>query len=152
MADLDATAAWAKSHGGHARKLGMTGFCWGGRITWLYAAHNPTLTAGVAWYGRIDGVATPLQPSYPLDLVARIKPPVLGLYGGQDQGIPLDDVDAMRSALGHANAASTIHVYPDAPHAFHADYRPSYRKEPAEDGWRRALDWFGRHGLRSDAA
>ena len=152
MADLDAAATWARSNGGHAQQLGITGFCWGGRITWLYAAHNPALTAGVAWYGRIDGLATPLQPSYPLDLAARIKPPVLGLYGGRDQGIPLDDVDAMSSALAHAKAASMIHVYPEAPHAFHADYRPSFRKEAAEDGWRRALEWFMRHGLRPDAS
>jgi carboxymethylenebutenolidase len=147
MADLDATVAWAGKHGGDGKRLAITGFCWGGRITWLYAAHNPALTAGVAWYGRIDSVATPEQPHYPIDLVDKIKAPVLGLYGGADQGIPLSDVEAMTQALAAKGARSKIHVYPDAPHAFHADYRPSYRKEPAEDGWKRALDWLKANGM-----
>lgn len=142
MADLDACAAWAAQNGGDPARLGITGFCWGGRITWLYAAHNPNVKAGVAWYGRLDGEVNARTPHWPLDVADKIKGAVLGLYGGQDQGIPLDDVEAMQTALKKAGSRSTIHVYPDAPHAFHADYRPTYRKEAAEDGWRRLQDWF----------
>ncbi|HEU0138139.1 MAG TPA: dienelactone hydrolase family protein [Bryobacteraceae bacterium] len=148
MSDLDHTAAWAKkSSKGTAGKLGITGFCWGGRIVWLYAAHNPELDAGVAWYGRVVGQPSELQPKYPLDIAGQIKAPVLGLYGGKDQGIPLDTVDRMRAALKQANSKSEIVVYPDAPHGFHADYRPSYRKQDAEDGWKRLLAWFKNHGV-----
>jgi carboxymethylenebutenolidase len=147
MADLDTAAAWAAKNGGNAERLGITGFCWGGRITWLYAAHNPKLKAGVAWYGRIDDAATEARPKQPLELVAQIKAPVLGLYGGKDQGIPLDDVEAMKSALAKAGSRSQLHVYPDAPHAFHADYRPTYRKAEAEDGWKRLQEWFKTNGL-----
>ncbi|MBK9361767.1 MAG: dienelactone hydrolase family protein [Rubrivivax sp.] len=146
MKDLDATVAWARGQGAAADKLGVTGFCWGGRITWLYAAHNPAVKAGVAWYGRLVGASNPLQPRHPVDLAAAIKAPVLGLYGGADTGIPNDTVDTMRKALAAAgNTASEIVLYPDMPHAFHADYRPSYRREAAEDGWKRCLAWFGRH-------
>jgi len=147
MSDIDAAVAWAKESGkADASKLGITGFCWGGRIVWLYAAHNPQLKAGVAWYGRIVGQANELQPKYPLDVAAAIKPPVLGLYGGADQGIPVETVEQMRQALKAAgNNKSEIIVYPDAPHAFHADYRPSYRKEPAEDGWKRLQAWFKKY-------
>lgn len=146
MKDLDAVVAWAKGQGAAADKLGVTGFCWGGRITWLYAAHNPTVKAGVAWYGRLVGTPNPLQPRHPVDLAAAIKAPVLGLYGGADGGIPNDTVDKMRQALKAAgHTGSEIVLYPDMPHAFHADYRPSYRKEAAEDGWKRCLAWFGRH-------
>jgi carboxymethylenebutenolidase len=147
MADLDACAAWAAKNGGDAERLGITGFCWGGRITWLYAAHNPKLKAGVAWYGRIDDAPTAERPKQPLELVANIKAPVLGLYGGKDQGIPLDDVEAMKAALAKAGSKSQLHVYPDAPHAFHADYRPTYRKPEAEDGWKRMQEWFKANGL-----
>ncbi len=148
MSDLDATAAWARKSGkGDTDRLGITGFCWGGRIVWLYAAHNPHLKAGVAWYGRLAGDRTELQPKYPLDMVADLKAPVLGLYGGADQGIPLRTVEKMREALKEANKPCEIVVYPDAPHGFHADYRPSYRKEAAEDGWKRLLDWFKKHGV-----
>ena len=147
MADLDATAAWAASNGGDPNRLGATGFCWGGRITWLYAAHNPKLKAGVAWYGKVEGPADALKPRHPIDVAKELKAPVLGLYGGADAGIPNDGVDRMREALKAAGKPSEIHTYPDAPHAFHADYRPSYRKEPAEDGWRRMLDWFRGHGV-----
>ena len=154
MGDLDATVAWAGAHGGNTDKLGVTGFCWGGRQTWLYAQHNPKVKAGVAWYGRLVGDSTPLAPKSPLDQVAQLKAPVLGLYGGADTGIPLDTVEQMKAALASAGAkgnaaakASTFVVYPDAPHAFHADYRPSYRKEAAEDGWKRALAWFKQHGV-----
>ncbi|MFN4148438.1 MAG: dienelactone hydrolase family protein [Rhodocyclaceae bacterium] len=147
LADLDACANWAKSNGGDPARLGITGFCWGGRITWLYAAHNPDVKAGVAWYGRIDGEVNERTPRWPLDVAGEIKGAVLGLYGGKDQGIPLEDVEAMQAALAKAGGRSRIHVYPEAGHAFHADYRPTYRKAEAEDGWRQMLDWFKRHGL-----
>jgi carboxymethylenebutenolidase len=147
MSDLDACAAWAAKNGGDPARLAITGFCRGGRTTWLYAAHNPKLKAAVAWYGQLDGAPSPKQPKWPIDLAAQIKPPVLGFYGGQDQGIPLDDVEAMRDALKKAGNKSELVVYPDAPHAFHADYRPTYRKEFAEDGWRRMLAWFKANGL-----
>ena len=149
MQDLDATAAWAGSHGGDARKVGITGFCWGGRITWLYAAHAP-VKAAVAWYGRLAGQDNPLQPHQPLELAAQVKAPVLGLYGGKDESIPLSTIDEMKARLAKAGAPASeaqFVVYPDAPHAFHADYRASYRKEAAEDGYRRALAWFKQHGL-----
>jgi carboxymethylenebutenolidase len=145
LSDLDAAAEWAARNGGDAGKLGVTGFCWGGRIVWLYAAHNPALKAGVAWYGRVEGAASELQPKNPIDLVRDIKAPVLGLYGGADAGIPNEGVDRMRAALKAASKPAEIHTYPDTPHGFHADYRPSYRKEAAEDGWRRALEWFRKH-------
>ena len=147
MADLDACANWAKSNGGDPARLGITGFCWGGRITWLYAAHNPNVKAGVAWYGRIDGEVNDRTPKWPLDAAGEIKGAVLGLYGGKDQGIPLDDVEAMRDALKKAGGRSQIHVYPEAGHAFHADYRPTYRKDAADDGWQRLQAWFKQHGI-----
>ena len=151
MADLDACVAWAKAHDGNVGRLGITGFCWGGRIVWLYAAHNPHLKAGVAWYGRVVGPSSELTPKQPIDIPARLYAPVLGLYGGADQGIPLDSLEQMRKALVMAanppSKASTIHVYEQAPHAFHADYRPSYRKSEAEDGWRRLQAWFKQHGV-----
>ncbi|MFT4193016.1 dienelactone hydrolase family protein, partial [Ottowia sp.] len=135
-------------------KLGVTGFCWGGRQTWLYAAHNPRVKAGVAWYGRLVGEPSALAPRHPVDVAGQLKGAVLGLYGGADTGIPLDTIDKMKAALaaaasqGNAAAkASEFVVYPDAPHAFHADYRPSYRKEAAEDGWKRALAWLRQHGV-----
>ncbi|MBD2101230.1 dienelactone hydrolase family protein [Leptolyngbya sp. FACHB-261] len=147
MSDLDATVAWAAASGkGNADKLGITGFCWGGRVVWLYAAHNPKLKAGVAWYGRLVGQANELQTQYPVDLAASIKAPVLGLYGGSDEGIPLNTVEQMRSALRTTNNPSQIIVYPDTPHGFHADYRPSYRRGPAQDGWRRLQAWFKQYG------
>ena len=147
MSDLDATVAWArKSSSGDAKKLAITGFCWGGRIVWLYAAHNPELKAGVAWYGRLKGQANELQPKYPLDVVADLKAPVLGLYGGQDQGIPLEDVEQMRAALKTAGKPGEIVVFPDAPHGFLADYRPSYNEAAAKEGWTKCLAWFREHG------
>ena len=151
LGDLDACVAWAKGNSGDTARLGITGFCWGGRITWLYAAHNPQVKAGVAWYGRIIGSASEMNPKHPIDIAGQLKGPVLGLYGGQDQGIPLDTLDRMRKALAEssnvASKASTIHVYDNAPHAFNADYRPSYRKEEAEDGWKRLLAWFKQNGV-----
>ena len=146
MGDLDATVAWAAKDQGDATKLGITGFCWGGRIVWLYAAHAEKLRAGVAWYGRLVAGKTDLQPKHPIDVVAELKAPVLGLYGGADAGIPLTDVEKMRGALKAAGKPSEIVVYPDAPHGFHADYRPSYRAEAAKDGFARALAWLAQHG------
>jgi len=147
MSDLDATVAWAgKSSQGDTSRLGITGFCWGGRIVWLYAAHNPKLKAGVAWYGRLVGQSDELHPKNPIDLVPSLKAPVLGLYGGSDPGIPVETVEQMRSALKAANSPSDIIVYPDTPHGFHADYRPSYRPQQAQDGWRRLQEWFKKYG------
>ncbi len=150
MGDLDATVKWAAANGGDTGRLGVTGFCWGGRQTWLYAAHNPGVKAAVAWYGRLVGPASDLNPKHPVDVAAGLHGPVLGLYGGADTGIPLDTIDKMKSVLAAGNAAakaSTFVVYPDAPHAFHADYRPSFRKDAAEDGWKRATAWFQQHGV-----
>jgi carboxymethylenebutenolidase len=151
MNDLDSCVAFAKGEGkADTAKLGVTGFCWGGRITWLYAAHNPGLKAGVAWYGRVVGAPSELTPKHPVDLVKDLKAPVLGLYGGADTGIPNDTVDKMRAALKEGSAAakkSEIHTYRETPHAFNADYRPSYRKDPAEDGWKRALAWLKANGV-----
>lgn len=150
MTDLDATVAWAAANGGDTRKLAITGFCWGGRITWLYAAHQPQVKAGVAWYGRLVGNATAQTPAHPLALVGSLKAPVLGLYGGADTGIPLDTVDKMKAELAQGSAAakaSQFVVYPEAPHAFHADYRPSFRKAAAEDGWQRLLAWLKSQGV-----
>jgi carboxymethylenebutenolidase len=136
-----------KSAKGNADKLGITGFCWGGRITWLYAAHNPKVKAGVAWYGRLVGDATELQPKYPVDIASKLTVPVLGLYGGKDTGITLDTVEQMRDRLKSSSSKSEIIVYPDAPHAFFADYRPSYREKDAKDGWKRLLAWFKQNGV-----
>ena len=148
MADLDSAAAWAVKSGADPSKIGITGFCWGGRITWLYAAHSPKVKAGVAWYGRIDGPRNDLQPKYPIDVASTLKSPVLGLYGGKDDGIPLDQVEKMRAELAKGPSKSDIVVYQDAGHGFHADYRPSYRETDAKDGWKRLLDWFAAHGVK----
>lgn len=148
FADLDACVAWAGRQGGDLQRLAVTGFCWGGRITWLYAAHNPKIRAGVAWYGRLVGTVNEFTPQHPTDIAGRLPAPVLGLYGGQDAGIPQETVEQMRQALGQGRSASQIHVYPDAPHAFHADYRPSFRAEAAADGWQRLLEWLKQHGVR----
>ena len=145
MADLDALTQFVGKDGGNARRIGITGYCWGGRITWLYAAHNPKLKAGVAWYGRVKGAATELQPQNPIELVASINAPVLGLYGAHDKGIPVADVEAMNAALKAAKKPSSIHLYPEADHGFLADYRPSYNEAAARDGWSRALAHFKRY-------
>lgn len=148
MSDLDAAVAYAKGTGkADTTKLGVTGFCWGGRVVWLYAAHNPNLKAGVAWYGRLVGQGSALQPKHPVDLASSLKAPVLGLYGGADNGIPIESVDKMRDALKAAGKPGEIIVYPDTPHGFHADYRPSYRKTEAEDGWKRLLEFFKKNGV-----
>ncbi|MCT4707397.1 dienelactone hydrolase family protein [Enterobacteriaceae bacterium H11S18] len=144
LADLDHVANWAARNGGDAHRLMATGFCWGGRIAWLYAAHNPQLKAAVAWYGKLTGEKTLNSPNHPVDVAINLNAPVLGLYGGQDTGIPQDTVETMRQALRAANANSEIIVYPDAGHAFNADYRPSYHEESAKDGWERMLAWFAR--------
>ena len=144
MSDFDATVAWVGKHTpSDSKRMGITGFCWGGRIVWLYCAHNPQVKAGVAWYGKLSVPATELQPRHPVDIAAQLKVPVLGLYGGADQGIPMDTVEKMKQQLALGKSVSTIHVYADTPHAFHADYRPSYRKGAAEDGWLRLKNWFG---------
>jgi carboxymethylenebutenolidase len=150
LGDLDATLVWARGQGGDTARTGITGFCWGGRITWLFAAHQPQVKAGVAWYGRLVGQPSPLTPRHPVDVAGSLRGPVLGLYGEKDTGIPLDSVDTMKAALAAGSPAarkSEFVIYPDAPHAFHADYRPSYRKEAAEDGWKRCLAWFKAHGV-----
>jgi carboxymethylenebutenolidase len=147
MSDLDAAVAYAKGTGkGNTAKLAITGFCWGGRIVWLYAAHSTQLKAGVAWYGRMVGSPNELQPKHPVDVAANLKAPVLGLYGAKDRGIPLDTVEKMREAIKAANGKSEIIVYPEADHGFNADYRPTYNKAAAEDAWRRMLEWFKKHG------
>jgi carboxymethylenebutenolidase len=147
MSDLDATARWADKNGGDAKRVGVTGFCWGGRIVWLYAAHSKDLKAGVAWYGRLTGSTNELQPIYPIDVAGKLKAPVLGLYGGKDDGIPMADVEKMQAALTAAKSPSKIVVFPEAPHGFHADYRPSYRPETAKDAWQQCLAWFPQHGV-----
>ncbi|MCX8958972.1 dienelactone hydrolase family protein [Erwinia psidii] len=147
LADLDHVANWASRHGGDMRNMAVTGFCWGGRITWLYAAHNPQLKAGVAWYGKLVGEKTMQQQKQPIDIVADLNAPVLGLYGGKDEGISQDSVESMRQALQAANSTAEIVVYPEAGHAFNADYRPSYHEASAKDGWQRMLTWFKQHGV-----
>jgi carboxymethylenebutenolidase len=154
MGDLDGAVQWASQNHGDIKRVGITGFCWGGRITWLYAEQSKNVKAGVAWYGRLVGSESVITPTNPLELAAGLKAPVLGLYGGQDGGIPLTTVNEMKDALAAAGAkgnkaakASEFVVYPQAPHAFHADYRPSYRKDAAEDGFKRALEWFKGHGV-----
>lgn len=147
MADLDAVVAWARKNKGDVSRLGITGFCWGGRITWLYAAHNPAVKAGVAWYGRLVGERSVLTPRQAVNIAERLKVPVLGLYGGKDAGIPLDSVEKMRNELAKGDSKSIIVVYPDSGHAFHADYRPSFVEADAKDGWRRAMAWFKEHGV-----
>lgn len=150
-ADLDATVAWASQQpNSDVGRLAITGFCWGGRITWLYAAHQRMLKAGVAWYGKLSGDRDALRPKFPLDLVGELKAPVLGLYGGKDQGISLDSVEEMKQSLRASSntvaMSCEFHVYPEAGHAFAADYRPSYRKGDAEDGFRRLQTWLKQHG------
>ena len=147
MSDLDSAVAWAGKNKGNVKKLGITGFCWGGRIVWLYAAHNPNVKAGVAWYGRlVPGQPSPLQPKHPIDFAATLKVPVLGLYAGKDSGIPLDSIEKMKAELAKGKSKSEFVIYPEATHGFHADYRPSYKKDDAQDGWKRLQAWFKQHG------
>lgn len=148
LADLDHVANWAARNDGDMRNMGITGFCWGGRICWLYAAHNPQLKAAVAWYGKLVGEKTMQQQKHPVDVAIDLNAPVLGLYGGKDDSIPQESVETMRQALRAANSHSEIVVYPDAGHAFNADYRPSYHAESAQDGWQRMLTWFRQLGVK----
>lgn len=150
LEDIDATLNWAQANGGDVSKSGITGFCWGGRIVWMASAVNPRLKAGVAWYGRLMTMVNAATPTHPHDIADKLKWPVLGLYGGKDDGIPMDTVEEMKTRLsfgGKASQASEFVIYPDAPHAFHADYRPTYRKEAAEDGFKRAVAWFKKNGV-----
>jgi carboxymethylenebutenolidase len=148
LSDLDATAKWAKSNGGNADKVGITGFCWGGRVVWLYTAHNPNIKAGVAWYGQLVGKGEKPRPLQAVTLADKMNGRVLGLYGGLDKGITAEDVEKMRAALKAAgDEKSNLIVYPEAEHGFLADYRPSYNEAAAKDGWAKALDWFKTHGV-----
>src|ERR1044072_6283949 len=157
MADLDSTVAYARATGkSDGKRVGITGFCWGGRIVWLYSAHSKELDAGVAWYGRLvgraDQPANPLTPRHPVDLAGELNAPAVRLYGGKDKGIPLESVEWMRTALKNSKAKaareSEIIVYPEADHGFHADYRPTYNKEAATDGWQRLQAWFKKYGVK----
>ena len=145
MSDTDAALAFAARDGGSMTRFGITGFCWGGRITWLYAAHNPRLKAGVAWYGRLAGPGNPLTPKQPIELIPAMRAPVLGLYGALDKGIPVADVDKMNAALKQAHKPSALIAYPQADHGFLADYRPSYNEAAAKDGWAKALAYFKKY-------
>jgi len=147
MSDLDSTAAWAAKNGGSPERLAITGFCWGGRIVWMYAAHNPKLVAGAAWYGRLEGDKNAMTPKHPLDYAGVLKAPVIGFYGGKDTGISLESIERMRGALKVVGDNSEINVYPEAQHGFNADYRPSYKKDDAEDAWKKMLAWFKRAGV-----
>lgn len=147
MGDLDAVVAWAKANGGNTNKLGITGFCWGGRVTWLYSAHNPKVKAGVAWYGRLVGSNNALTPENPVDIAAKLKTPVLGLYGEQDGGIPVTTLVQMKDALAKGSSKSEFVLFKNSGHAFHADYRSSYVEADAKEGWTRCLEWFKTHGV-----
>ena len=147
MTDLDACVAYAKANGGNTDRLGITGFCWGGRITWLYSAYNPNVKAGAAWYGRLVGEKTAFTPQQPVDIASGLKAAVLGLYGGKDDGIPVASVEQMKAALATGASKSEIIIYPNAGHAFNADYRPSYVPADAKDGFARTLAWFRSHGV-----
>ena len=147
LSDLDATAAWAAANKGDPNKLAVTGFCRGGRDTWLYAEHNPKLKAAVAWYGPVTNPTSEIQPKTASDLATELKAPLLGMYGGQDTSIKIEDVQAAAAKAKAAGKTVEIVVYPDAPHGFHADYRPSYREADAKDGWQRMLNWFKTYGV-----
>jgi carboxymethylenebutenolidase len=147
LTDLDSTAKWAAANGGDPAKVGVTGFCWGGRMTWLYTAHNANVKAGVAWYGRLVRPEGNTQPKHPTEVAAQLKGRVLGLYGELDKGIPLTQVEAMREAIKVAGDKSEIIVYPGADHGFLADYRPTYNEAAAKDGWGKCLAWFKSHGV-----
>ncbi|MDY7577571.1 dienelactone hydrolase family protein [Herbaspirillum sp. RTI4] len=147
LGDLDAYVDWAKDNGGDMKRLGINGFCWGGRITWLYCAHNPQVKAGVVWYGKPEGEKSALMPANPIDIAATLKVPVLGMYGGKDAGIPVASVQRLKAALEAAGNRSEFVVFPNSGHAFNADYRPSYVAADAKDGWQRALTWLRSHGV-----
>ncbi|MDB5989477.1 MAG: carboxymethylenebutenolidase [Herbaspirillum sp.] len=147
ISDLDGVVAWAKDHGGNPAKVGISGFCWGGRFVWLYSAHNPKVKAGVAWYGKLVGEKSALQPVQPVEIAPTLTVPVLGLYGGADNGIPVATVEQMKAALAKGHSHAEIVIYPDVGHAFNADYRPSYVESAAKDSWQRAVSWFKQHGV-----
>jgi carboxymethylenebutenolidase len=147
MSDLDSTAAWAAKNSGSADRLAITGFCWGGRIVWLYAAHNPKLLAGAAWYGRLEGETTAMTPKNPIDYAGVLKAPVIGFYAGKDTGISAESIQRMRGTLKVLDDESEINVYPEAQHGFNADYRPSYKKDDAQDAWKKMLAWFKKYGV-----
>jgi len=147
MSGLDSTVAWAAKNSGSSDRLAITGFCWGGRIVWLYAAHNPKLIAGAAWYGRLEGEKNAMTPKNPIDYAAVLKAPVIGFYGGKDTGISQESIERMRGVLKVLRDDSEINVYPDAQHGFNADYRPSYNKEAAQDAWKKMLEWFKKAGV-----
>jgi carboxymethylenebutenolidase len=147
IADLDGVVAWAGQNGGNAAKIGISGFCWGGRFVWLYSAHNPKVKAGVAWYGKLVVEKSALQPVPPVDIAPTLTVPILGLYGEADTGIPLATVEQMKAALAKGRSHSEIITYPGVGHAFNADYRPSYVEPAAKDGWQRAVTWFKQHGV-----
>jgi carboxymethylenebutenolidase len=148
VSDLDATIAWAgKSSHADTTRVAITGFCWGGRIVWLYSAENPKLKAGAAWYGRIEGDKNAMTPRNPIDIAGALKAPVIGFYGGKDTGIPLESIEKMRAALTVVGDHSQINVYPEAQHGFNADYRPSYDRAAATDAWKKMLDWFKKNGV-----
>jgi carboxymethylenebutenolidase len=147
ISDLDAAADWAGQNRGNRQRVAVTGFCWGGRVVWLYAALGKNVKAGVAWYGRLEGEPNAMTPKHPLDYAGALKAPVLGLYGAKDAGIPLASVEKMRAALKVVDSPSEIIVYPNSEHGFHADYRPSYNPADARDGWARMLAWFKRYGV-----
>ena len=147
MNDLDHVVKWAGQHGGDLNRLGLNGFCWGGRITWLYAAHNPQVKVGVAWYGRLEGELSPMNPTHPIQVASTLKTPVLGLYASQDTGISLEAVERMKQALSQGTSKSEFVIYPNSSHAFHADYRPSYQADDAKDGWLRCINWLKQHGV-----
>jgi carboxymethylenebutenolidase len=147
MGDLDAVVAWAKANGGNPDKIAITGFCWGGRITWMYAAHNPSIKAGVAWYGRLMGDSNAITPRHPVDIAGALTVPVLGLYGLKDKGITQESIEVMKAALAKGPNKSTFVIYPNSGHAFHADYRPSYVEADAKDGFGRLLAWFKQNGV-----
>jgi carboxymethylenebutenolidase len=149
FADLDATVAWAKSQGANADRLGIMGFCRGGRTVWRYSAHNAGLKAGVAFYGSLADAPNEAMPINSIASAKDVKEPVLGLYGAEDQGIPVDQVNTMKAALAAAGKTAEFKIYPGAPHGFHADYRPTYRKEAAEDGWAQMTAWFKKYGVLS---
>ncbi|HTH50555.1 MAG TPA: dienelactone hydrolase family protein [Pyrinomonadaceae bacterium] len=152
LSDLDATLDWASKNSGDTKKAAITGFCWGGRMVWMYAAHNPKLKAGAAWYGplvpRANAPANPVQPTTPLDHVKELKVPVIGFYGGLDKGITQEAVNKMKDALKAEHSKSEINVYPNADHGFFADYRPTYNKEAADDAWPKLLAWFRKNGAK----
>ena len=147
LRDLDAAVAWAGKNGGDLKRLGVTGFCRGGRNTWLFDAHSAQVKAAVAWYGPVKSATSDIQPQTAIDVAGQIHGPLLGLYGGQDTSINVNDVEAAAAKARVAGKTVEIHVYADAPHGFNADYRPSYRKADAEDGWQRMLAWFKRYGV-----